>query len=112
MGADAFHVCYGLRWDVDAHNESEITLLERRQDPRGVAAARNGLECWWGITTYESRCFLLIGKLIGNYGWEGEHNTRLGEPEIVRLMEETRLKLSEAGFTDEPAWHFQFEPDR
>jgi hypothetical protein len=29
----------------------------------------------------------------------------------MRLMEETKQKLRAAGFEDEPAWHYQFEPD-
>jgi hypothetical protein len=111
MGADAFHVCYGLRWEVAADNESEMTLLEKRQDPRQLAAKKYKLDSWWGVTTDRSCYFILVGKLIGNFGWEGEHALRLEYAELMRLTEETKQKLRAAGFEDEPALHCQFEPD-
>lgn len=112
MGADAFHVCYGLRWEVDTNDEPVTSTLERRTDPRQIAARRQGLDSWWGSTTDERIVFLLIGKLLGHYGWEGTHSAQLDSTGVVSLMEETRLKLLAAGFTDEPAWLFQFEPNR
>jgi hypothetical protein len=111
MGADAFHVCYGLRWEVDGPNEDEVTLLEKRQDTRQVAARKHRLDSWWGITTDQRRYFVLVGKLVGSFGWENEHAARLADSELARLVEETRRKLREAGFEEEPAWHYQFEPD-
>jgi len=111
MGAEAFHVCYGLRWEVDAANEDEVTLLEKRQDPRQVAAKRHKLNSWWGATTDQRRYFLVVGTLIGNFGWEGEHAGRLTDEAAVALVQTTKEKLQAAGFEDEPAWHYQFEPD-
>ena len=112
MGADAFHVCYGLRWDIDVDDDAATSALERRSDPRQAAAKRHGLDSWWGITTDESRDFLLIGKLFGDFGWEGVLAGRLDSSEVAPLMEDTSAKLRVAGFTEQPAWHFQFEPDR
>jgi len=112
VGANAFHVCYGLRWDIVTAGENEVSLLERREDPRQVAARQHRLDSWWGMTTDEERYFLIIGRLVGHFGWEGEHDARLDGTEVPRLMEETRQRLRAAGFTHEPAWHFQFEPDR
>jgi hypothetical protein len=111
MGAEAFHVCYGLRWDVDAAQEDEVTLLEKRQDPRQLAAKRHKLDSWWGATTDQRKYFFLVGKLIGNFGWEGEHSARLTEELMAAVVEETKTKLHAAGFIDEPSWHYQFEPD-
>ena len=111
MGADAFHVCYGLRWEVDAANEEEVTRLERRQDLRQVAARSHSLDSWWGVTTDQGRYFLLVGKLIGSFGWENEHTGRIEDTELMRLAEETKKKLRTAGFDAEPACHYQFEPD-
>jgi len=111
MGADAFHVAYGLRWEIDASSESEITLLERRQDPRQLAAKLHELDCWLGVTTDQERYFLLVGKLVGNFGWEGKHTATLGDAEQARLISETRAKLLAGGFESEPGWHYQFEPD-
>jgi hypothetical protein len=48
MGADGFLAYYGLRWDVT--DPEEISQLEKRSDPRIVAARDNGLKHWWGVT--------------------------------------------------------------
>ena len=111
MGADAFHVCYGLRWEVDADNEQEVTLLEQRQDPRQLAARKHKLDSWWGATADQRRYFILVGKLISNFGWENEHAMRLEDADLARFVEETKQKLQAAGFDELPAWHYQFEPD-
>jgi hypothetical protein len=111
MGADAFLVCYGLRWEVDADNRQEITLLEKQQDSRQLAAHKHKLDSWWGVTTDQQRYFVLVGKLIGNFGWENEHVARLDDAEVAPLVEETKQRLQAAGFEGSPAWHYQFEPD-
>lgn len=112
MGADAFHVCYGIRWEVDGTGDEEVGRLERREDPRILTARKHGLNHWWGETTEEGRYFLLVGTVIGKFGWEGNHSARLGDAEAERVMEQTKRKLQSAGFDGEPAWYFQFEPDR
>ena len=111
MGADAFHVCYGLRWEVDADNEQEVTLLEKRQDARLLAARKHKLDSWYGVTTNQRRYFVLVGTMIGNFGWEHEDAARLEDTDLARLMEETKQKLQAAGFEESAAWHYQFEPD-
>jgi hypothetical protein len=111
MSADGFCVCYGLRWEVDGANQDEVTLLERRQDPRQLAAKNYKLDSWWGLTTDQGTYFLVVGKLIGHFGWEGEHSARLGDAELTRVVEETRAQLQAAHLEGEPAWHCQFAPD-
>ena len=111
MGADAFHIYYGLRWEIDADAEEELDRLEAESDPRQIAAQRHGLDTWWGPTADEDVYFLLVGKLVGHFGWQYEHDGRLMNTAVPHLMEETREKLQAAGFGDEPAWHFQFVPD-
>lgn len=108
MGANGFLVCYGLRWQVGA---GEVDLLERRQDPRQLAAKRHKLQSWWGVTTDQRTYFLLVGRLVGNFGWEGDHAARLTDAEAAAVVGETKARLKEAGFEEEPAWHYQFEPD-
>jgi hypothetical protein len=110
MGADAFHVCYGLRWEVES--DHDLSRLESRNDPRQLAAKRHGLDSWWGSTTNEEVHFLLVGKIVGQFGWQHEPEGRLIAEDVPRLMTETRERLRAAGLEDEPAWHFQFEPDR
>ncbi len=112
MGADAFHVYYGLSWEIDADAHDELSLLESEDDPRQVAAKRHGLGSWWGLTTDESVYFLLVGKLVGHFGWQNQHDKRLEGVAVAHLMEETGEKLRAAGLEGEPAWHFQFEPDQ
>ena len=111
MGADSFHVFYGIRWEIDAANEDSITRLEQRQDSRQLAAKKHELESWWGTTTDQNCYFLLIGKCIGTFGWEGEHSVELLDTESSLVVEETKRKLLVAELQGTPAWHFQFEPD-
>lgn len=112
MGADAFHVYYGLRWEIDLEAEDELSRLESRSDPRLVAARENGLDSWWGLTEDENVCFLLVGGLVGHFGWQHGHDGRLSDAAVAELMEGTRARLRAAGLAGEPAWYFQFEPDR
>lgn len=111
MSADAFHVCYGLRWEMDAHSP-EVVLLEARRDPRQLAARQHKLGMWWGMTATAGRFVLLIGYMAGHFGWEGDHAGGLTRADISRIMAETEDRLRLAGFQDEPAWYFQFEPDQ
>lgn len=112
MGADAFHVCYGIRWEVNGSDDEEIERLERREDPRILAARKHGLNHWWGVTADEGQHFLLVGAIVGNFGWEAKRVATLGDAEVARVMDQTKRKLQAAGLDGEPAWHFQFEPDR
>lgn len=112
MGADAFHICYGLRWEVDADNEEELSRLEARADPRQVAARTHGLGSWWGISSDEHIYFLMVGELVGHFGWQHRPVGRLEGTAIARIMDDTAEKLRKAGLDGAPAWHFQFEPKR
>jgi hypothetical protein len=112
MGADAFHVYYGLRWELDPDSDDQLSQLESESDPRLAAAKQHGLDSWWGFTAGEESCFLLVGKLAGHLGWQHDHDVQLGDAAMARLMEETRRKLLASSLEGDPAWHFQFEPDR
>lgn len=112
MGADAFHVFYGLRWEVDANAEEEMSLLESRDDPRQGAARKHGLDCWWGATMDENVYYILVGRLVGHFGWQHDADGLIEPSDLAELMEETQRKLRTAGFVEAPAWRFQFEPNR
>ena len=112
MGADAFYVCYGLRWEIVADTDEMAELLEARRDPRQIAAHRYHIKSWWCQTVDDGRSVLLIGEMVARFGWENDHDRRMEGPALLRTMEETQEKLRIAGFVDQPAWHFQFEPDR
>ena len=107
MGGDSFLACYALRWDgTDAE---EIRQLEKRADPRLVAARDNGLKHWWGGTEDQERCFLLIGTELGTFGWEGDSMRTIAHEEFIKIADDPREKLRRAGFDESRALHFQFQ---
>ena len=112
MSADSFHVGYGVRYEVEASDAANVALLEQRRHPWQLVARQHGLQSWWGVTTDEHRFFVLIGRLVGHYGWEGDATGQLANAEATAIMVETTERLRAAGIEGEPAWHFQFEPDR
>ena len=109
MGADSFIVYYGIRWEVS--DEAEIESLELKNDSRIKQAKRHKLNSWWGVTTDQEKCFLLVGTELGYFGWEGESNRSISDIEVQAVVKETMGKLKDAGFKENPSFHFQFEPD-
>src|SRR5262249_184182 len=112
MGADRFHVFYGVRKVVNGRDTAIRDLLENRRHPWQIAARKFRLDCWWGNTGSESEYFILLGKQVGNYGFEAEREGKLSDSESTSMMAQTREKLRLSGIEDEPAWYFQYEPDR
>lgn len=112
MGAEVFHVCYGIRQELDADDELTLQALQSRRHPWQIAARQQRLDCWWGITTDEYKYFLLVGHFIGHFGWEGEAVVQLSVAEATAVVIETAERLRASGIEGQPAWHFQFEPDR
>ena len=70
------------------------------------------MQSWWGQTIDEHRYFLLVGRIVGQFGWEHSSAAQLTDPEALALMTETAENLRNAHIELQPAWHFQFEPDR
>lgn len=110
MGADGFLLYYGVRYIVSYQAEEEIASLEEGTHPKLEAARKAGLQDWWGKTEDENY-FLLIGAQLGNLGWEGDEHRRIEESDLAAIMNITRAKLQQAGFSQIPALHAQFEPD-
>jgi hypothetical protein len=110
MSADSFYVGYGVRWEVDASDTEAIRRLEERRDSRQLAAKQHKLRCWWGATSDETRYFVLIGRLVGQYGWEDEAAGKIAKTDAIAVMKETESRLRAAGFEQPAAWHFQFIP--
>ncbi len=110
MGADAFVVCYGMRYslglDADISDEA-LAVFEEDRDPRMVAAAKAGLKTWWGKETDGGEYFLFVGAVLGHLGIEWDMNRTIADPELVQAMERTRRLLKEAGLEGTPALHFQ-----
>ena len=107
MGASNFHVYYGLRFDLA---DEDLTPFERQESAQQVAANEYGLDCCWGVTNEESH-FLLLGAVIGNFGWEYLPNNSTDDAKLTQIMADTKSKLAAAGYTDPPSLHCQFEPD-
>ena len=112
MGADLFHACYGIRMDVDVDDVETVEALQRRRHPWQLAARQHRLDCWWGVTIDEYKCFVLLGHFVGHFGWEGEAGVQLSDSDAALVVTETAERLRAAGLDGPPAWHFQFEPDR
>lgn len=112
MGAAVFHVCYGVRREIDADDSETVELLERRQHPWQLAAKCHRMQSWWGQTTNQHRYFLLVGRIVGQFGWEHSSAAQLGDSEVLALMAETSENLRNSDIDGQPVWHFQFEPDR
>jgi hypothetical protein len=111
VSAESFVVCYGIRRELDASLADDIHLLEERHHPWFLDARQYKLKFWWGATTTKDKFFVLIGMPLYTFGWEGKHDARLTDTEAVALTSDTKQRIAAAGFTDEPAWHFQFVPD-
>lgn len=112
MSADWFHVWYGIRLDIKTADASSVEALELRQHPWQVAARQHQLQSWWGRTEDEQRMFVLLGRIVGHFGWEAEPSCQLTEAEASGLVAETNVRLRSSGIDIDPAWHFQFEPDQ
>jgi hypothetical protein len=110
MSADGFLLYYGVRYTVSYQAEEELESLEIGTHPKLKAAWGKGLQNWWGKTEDENY-FLLIGTQLGNLGWEGDEHRRIGDDDLTSIMETTKAKLQQAGFSQAPALHAQFEPD-
>jgi hypothetical protein len=97
MSAEGFLVYYGLRWEFNVNDEEQLRALETRKDQRVQAARKHGLDSWWGRTEEEERYFLLIGKALGNFGWEGEHYVCFDDSQVQRILDDTKKMLQAAG---------------
>ena len=107
MGADSFVVYFGIRQTVQS--DEELDLLERRADPRQIAARKRGLRTHLGQSTNGEPHFLLIGAEIGVFGVEGKLDSAISEEAMRNSVEHWKRSLKEAGFDDAPAFIFQVE---
>jgi hypothetical protein len=70
MGADAFHVFFGVRHLIQS--EQELAALEDRTDTRLVAARKARLNTCFGRATDGTSHLLLIGYDLGTFGVENQ----------------------------------------
>jgi len=111
MGADSTLIFYGVRIVT---TEDESHGLQLNTDPRIRRARDHQLAHWWGrfsVDSVNDQCYLLIGSLIAQVGHEGVYQVCLRDADFQPVVDQTKAKLSMAGFSDEPALHILFEPD-
>jgi hypothetical protein len=108
MGADAFHVFFGIRQFVKS--KAELEALENRTDPRLVAARKVRLKTYFGRLTDGEPYFLLIGHHLGTFGVNNQTGAAFSESEIQAVVEETRRRLEQAHLDPSGArFYFQLE---
>ena len=107
MGADAFHVFYGIRIKVPADAEDALDAVETGTDPRCRAARQAGLRAITTRITDGADYSLLIGLPFATFGVEGEHERRASLDDLSALAARVQAKLVQAGFSEEAGFHFR-----
>jgi hypothetical protein len=101
MGADAWIAFYGLKFDVPCDEES-LAAVEEDRDPRCRAARAARLATYMGRLTDGAPHFLFIGTDLGTFGIEGASEKSFTDEALLRIANETKAKLRDAGFEGEP----------
>jgi hypothetical protein len=104
MGADSFITIYGIRYEL---TDSEIESCETRSDERMKRARKAKLDFCFDRPTDGERYFLYIGTTLASIRVEAERYETMTEGEFSAKISETRRRLQDAGFNDEPSLHFQ-----
>jgi hypothetical protein len=108
MSTDACIVYFGLRYEM---REDEIEGVERRLDPRIVAARKVGLKHYWGnFGGVDEKYLLFIGSELGVLGPENANAINLSKNELKALFDNTGVKLNEAGFAGVPSLYLEWQP--
>src|SRR5262245_29707240 len=105
--ADRLLVYFGVRYTLPS--DADVSALEDRTDPRLRSARKAKLRSWWGQLTAGSEYFLLIGAEIGQFGVEGDFHRAISTTELQAIMDQTTHRLADAGITEAPALHVQFQ---
>jgi hypothetical protein len=105
MGADAFVVFYGTRYEVGDADEADA--LDHHNDPRLAAAKRGKLDTYGGRLTDGEPHFLFIGRLLGVFGVEGETLKSYSADELAKIADQTRDAMAALGLPGQPQFWFQ-----
>jgi hypothetical protein len=105
MGADGFVAVYGVKFEV-----GEADAVDAFNPPWRASARRVHLQLWSGRLTDGSPHYVVVGKVVGQFGVQGpDSQVELSDPALAALSESTRRRLAEAGVPGEPALHLLFE---
>lgn len=109
MGADAFVAFYGIKIPLDPDDEETLDACGAGTDPRCVAATRVGLQHHSGRMTDGDDYFLYLGIRLGWLGLELEQYTSVPNQRLTETMATVQTRLKQAGFSQQPSLHLQFE---
>ena len=109
MGADYFLAFYGIKVPLDSDNESEQEACGLGTDPRCVRARTAGLQTHTGRMTEGEDYFLYVGRKLATLGVEAEPHAAHSIVSVVAIAHDTAQRLRDAGFSGQPALHFQLE---
>jgi hypothetical protein len=109
MGADAFLAFYGVKIELDPKDEELLDACGAQTDRRCVAAQRAGLQTHYGRMTDGDDYFLFVGLPVARIGLEYDTHAALTHDRLLDIMSRVKAALPQAGFSQKPALHFQFE---
>ncbi len=105
MGADASFFYLGVRYVLQS--DDELEAVESQADERVRRAKRHRLKTALVRLTDGEPHVLLIGAELAVVGVENDGYIELSEADLTRVAADTRRKLLDAGFTQEPTYHLQ-----
>ena len=108
MGADAFVVYYGVRETVPC-DEASLDALEEGGHPLLSVPRGCGLTNWWGRLTDGSEYHILLGKQVGVFGVENQHEANISVSDLQAIAAEVDALLLQHGIEGKPSLHFQLE---
>jgi len=109
MGADGFVAFVGVKIPIDPDDEETIDAWGGGDHPDAAAAASAGMDVWTGRYTDGDDYYAMVGRLIGDFGLEGESYRSVPPEEVGRIAAEITPVLSRLGHRDPPMLQLQFE---
>ena len=93
--------CFIQNGTTDALEEGAHPLLE--------AARPAGLTAWWGRLTDGSDYHILVGKRIGVFGVENDHESSVDSSALQQIIDDVDSRLASNKIAGTPKIHFQLE---
>jgi hypothetical protein len=109
MGADAFVAFYGVKIELDPKDEALLDACGAQTDRRCVAVKQAGLKTHYGRMTDGDDYFLFVGLPVARIGLEYDTHAAVAPDSLLDIMNRVKAALPQAGFSQRPALHFQFE---
>ena len=104
MGADFVFAYYGIKYEID---DKDLYAIETENHDLIVRAKSAGLSHCFDRTTDGAPYFLLIGAKLGAIGIEASERIEFTKEELEKIHKETKQKLLQAGFDQEPKLHVE-----